>query len=185
MCTFGLSGFRVKPWRRAPTLRAPTLRGPTLRAPTLRTPNLGPLLFLGLGPTPLGPRPFRPPFLPEALRASTFSGFGPLRSSFLTCCSFVLVLCIFNCFYFLTFFFFKKITVFLFVFFKKKKKGFFQIFHFFKFFDEVGRGGKPKPQTSFQFFFGGRYDVLFVLFVSFFLGKFKSKNLLLNVFVLF
>ena len=62
-----------------PTLRFPTLRahippGSTLRPPSLRA---------------------------EALQASTFSGFGPLRSSFLPCCSFVLFLCIFNCFYFL------------------------------------------------------------------------------------
>ena len=32
---------------------------------------------------------------------------------------------------------------------------------------------------------GRRYDVFFVLFGPFFFGKFKNKNLLLNVFVLF
>ena len=101
-----------------PTLRAPTLRAPTLRAPTLGTPTL------------------RPPFFrAEALRASTFSGFGPLRSSFLSCCSFVLFLCIFNCFFFLVIFFY---------FFLKKNFSFFQV-------GEEGRGGQTQTQTSFKF----------------------------------
>ena len=84
-------GRRVKKKREilGPRLRAPTLRAPTLRFPTLRAP-------IPPGST------LRPPSLrAEALQASTFSGFGPLRSSFLPCCSFVFFLCIFNCFYFL------------------------------------------------------------------------------------
>ena len=95
------------PRLRAPTLRAPTLRGPTLWAPTLRA---------------------------EAPRLSTFSGFGPLRSSFLSCCSFVPFLCIFNCFYFLSclIFFFKKKNSFFVGFFFKKKTLFFTFFIFFK-----------------------------------------------------
>ena len=65
-----------------PRIKATALRATTLRAPTLR-PSL---------------------LRAEALRASTFSWFGPLRSSFLSCCSFVLFVCIFHCFYFLSFF---------------------------------------------------------------------------------
>ena len=164
MCTFGLSGCRVKPRRPSgPTLRAPTLRCPTLRAPTLRTPTLGALTFSRSGPHSSGPPTFGPPFLrappfgppslrAEALQASTFSVSGPLRSSFLSCCSFVLFLCIFNCFFFLgwkfqcfSLFFTKK------CFFSKKKK-----FHF----SSWGGGvevSKPKTQTSFQFGGGGYY----------------------------
>ena len=97
-------------------------------APTLRAPTLGALTFPRSGPHPSGPHPtLRAPTPPgpplraptlraEALRASTLCGFGPLRSSFLTCCSFVLFLCIFNCFCFLSFFdFFEIVTVFVFV----------------------------------------------------------------------
>ena len=110
MCTFALSGCRVKPRRPLakmgagegkkrenllppafgpPPYRAPTLRGPTILAPTLQAPTLG---------------------------ASIFSFFGPLRSSFLSCCSFVLFFgAFFNCFYFLSFFFFLKFSLFLFL----------------------------------------------------------------------
>ena len=59
-------------------LGPPTLRAPTLRCPTLRS-SISP------GST------LRPPSLrAEGLRAATFSGFGPLRSLFSSCCSFVL-----------------------------------------------------------------------------------------------
>ena len=60
---------------------------------TLRTPTLGALTFSRSGPHPSGPPTLQAPIPPgstlrppslraEALRASTFSGFGPLRSSF-------------------------------------------------------------------------------------------------------
>ena len=73
MCTFGLSGCRVKPRRagggkkKARNFGPPTLLGPTLLGSTLRAPNpsgpqpFGAPLFQGLGLHPWGP-PFEPTF---------------------------------------------------------------------------------------------------------------------------
>ena len=54
------------------------LRAPTLRAPTLRASNLRALTFSGPAPHPSGPPTLRATTPP----GPTFSGFGPLRSSF-------------------------------------------------------------------------------------------------------
>ena len=115
----------------------------------------GPKLFLGLGPQTSGP----PLLLAEALRAPTFSGFEPLRSS-LSYFPFFFILCIFYCFCFLSFFVFEFFTVFFFWWrrgvFLPRFQRFFQFFilSFFVFF-KLERG-KPKPQTSFKFGEGGR-----------------------------
>ena len=83
---FGPHPSDPHPWGLGPppTLRAPIPPGSTLRPPSLRA---------------------------EALQASTFSGFGPLRSSFLSCCSICSFVGHFELsFLFCFFFFFENLT---------------------------------------------------------------------------
>ena len=124
MCTFGLSGCRVKP----------------------RRPRCGAAPF---GPHSSGPHPSGPHPSGGGLPGlHFFLGLG-LRSSFLSCCSLVLFLSIFICIYF--FFFFLKISMFLFCFrFEEILRNLFLIFFIFQV-GEEGEGGKPKPHTSLGF----------------------------------
>ena len=137
--TFSRSGL--------PPLRAPTPPGPTLPAPTLQGPGIR----------------------AEALHAHTFSGFGPLRSSF-----YHISHCVFFCAFFVVSIFchvfFLNLSLFLFFLaflhifqnlcsFLKKKKTFFNFFKTQtpnpnpKLVSSLGRGGllPPKPQTSLGF----------------------------------
>ena len=102
-CTFGLLGCRVKP--RRPLLRL-SKGGVALRSPhpwKLPLPSGNPTLRPPLWAPPFG----LPTFGRRRSGPPLFLGLGPLRSSFLSCCSFVLFFCaFFNCFYFLTFFVF-------------------------------------------------------------------------------
>ena len=70
-------------------------------APTFGPPPLGPNFFQVWAPPLWAPNPS---LRAEALQAPTFSGFGPLRSSFYHFTHLFFSLCIFNCFYFLSFF---------------------------------------------------------------------------------
>ena len=84
-----------------------------------------------LAPNTSGLHSFGPATLPgppsgRALRAPTFPGFGPPTFLILSFFSLFLFLCVFDCFYFLSFFL--NLSLFFCVF-----------------------GGKPKPQTSFLF----------------------------------
>ena len=90
-------GRKERKWEREREKKSAKFWALRLRAPTLRAPHAA-------VPDPSGPIPpgsTLRPHLPSSggppVRASTFSLFGPLRSSFLSCCSFVF-LCIFNCF---------------------------------------------------------------------------------------
>ena len=96
---------------------------PSLSHDSPRTPNvhiLGALTFSRSGPPTLRP-PLPSSGCPPDLH---FFCFGPLRSSFLSCCSFFL--CSFNCFFFCL-----TKSMFFFVFFVHKKLFFFGFFSFF------------------------------------------------------
>ena len=138
--------------------------GPHLSGSHPSSPNPWGPNFFCLCPTPLGSPPFAPPLLRAppsgphhsggGLRASTFSGFGPDVPHFYHVahlfffCAFLIVSI--SCHFLI---FFKKFSLFLLLFFFFSKKNFL-IFLFKKFFIfqvEEEEGGKPKPQTSFQF----------------------------------
>ena len=138
MCTFGLSGCRVKP-----RLRAPTLRGSHAAGPNPWGPNFfcfwAPPLW---APDPSGPHSSGrgPPGLHIfCVWAPTFLIFFKLLI-----CSFVCAFLIVS----ISCIFFENFTVFVFVGFFSKRT--FLYFTFFRV-GEEGRRGKPKPQTSFQF----------------------------------
>ena len=139
--------------KKARNFGPPAYGPPPFEPPRCGLQPLGQSLFLRLAP------PFWATLPAEALQAPHF--FWVWAPTFLIKSqnSTVLLLCMFNCFYFLSFFdfFFEIVTVFVFVgiFFRKpfKKCFFFFFFTFFSFF-QVGRKrerGKPKTQTSFQF----------------------------------